>query len=356
MDAYTMNADDNDILAVGDIVVTVAHDPTVIALDAADGTERWQYRVSDEDYGGVNGLAAGDGAVYAGGIHGLVALEATDGSVRWEYVVDGPDSPNPQWGGFFSPVAIGGSVYGATRVDDVAGKSTFQLVALDAATGAERWALPLSSEQMGAPVSDGTLVVVEYYTLEDDLRWPNLGAFDALTGESRWVAEIRDVEKWPTSRPVVTADLVYLGDQSGDVVARSAIDGSREWRTNVGANVETLTAVDGTVYVTTPLSEVHALNANTGKKRWHAKPKGEARITSAAMPAVVQDGPVIVGAADHDGGAWLYAFDPKKGKQLWRVDSGPSGSGFMAPIVSGGRVVVGMHDPSGSRVVSFGTP
>ncbi len=355
MDAYTMNAETNEILAVGDLVVTVAHDPTVVALDATDGTERWQYDVSDEDYGGVNGLAAGDGAVYAGGIAGLTAIEATDGSERWLYPVDNPDSANPQWGGFFTPTAVAGTVYGATRVDDAAGASSYKLVALDAATGTERWAIPISTEQVGVPASDGTLVVVEFYTLEDDLRWPNLGAFDAATGESRWVSEIRDVERWPTTRPVVTADLVYLGSQNGEVVARSTTDGSRVWRVDLGAVLDTLTIEDGTLYATTSDSVLHALNAKTGKKRWNAKPK-LGSMSSAAVPAVVQDGPIVVAASDDDAVGSLYAVDRKTGKQVWRVDTGPVGTGFTSPIVAGGRIALGMHDASGDRVVSFGTP
>ena len=223
------------------MVVTVAHDPAVVALDATDGTERWQYQVSDEDYGGVNGLAAGDGAVYAGGIAGLAAIEATDGSERWLYPVDNPDSANPAWGGFLLADRCRGLRVRRDPGDDAAGTSSYELVALDAATGTERWAIPISTEQVGVPASDGTLVVVEFYTLEDDLRWPNLGAFDAATGESRWVSEIRDVERWPTTRPVVTADLVYLGSQNGEVVARSTTDGSRVWRVDLGAVLDSLT-------------------------------------------------------------------------------------------------------------------
>ena len=79
-------------------------------------------------------------------------------------------------------------------------------------------------------------------------------------------------------------------------------------------------------------------------------------MTPAAIPAVVQGGPIVVAAADYDAGGRLYALDRKTGKQVWRVETGPVGTGFTSPIVAGGRIALGMHDSSGDRVVSFGTP
>ena len=355
IDGYTGNPDERDIVAVGDVVVTVGRGPTVIALDATDGSERWSYPVTNDASLRVTGLTAADGVVYAAGPNGLSALGPNDGSVRWEYVVEKPDGPYSQGGGFYSPAAVGGLVYGVTRIDDAAGNSSYSLVAVDAATGAERWALPPSTSEIDPPASDGSLVAAVFYTMEDDLRWPNLGAFDAATGASRWVSEIRDVEQWPTSRPVVTQDLVYLGSQNGDIVARSAADGSREWRTNIDfSSVESITVADGNLYAMNSKA-LRALNAKNGKMRWEATPK-VGFLNPRVTPAAVQGGPVIVGAQDYDAPGWLYAFDPKKGKQLWRVETGPSSSRLLSPIVSGGRVVLHMPDPSGSRVVSFGTP
>lgn len=63
-----------------------------------------------------------------------------------------------------------------------------------------------------------------------------------------------------------------------------------------------------------------------------------------------------MGALDYDAPGWLYAYDRKTGKQVWRADAGPAGSGSMSPIVAGGRIIAGVHDPTGSRIVSFGTP
>ncbi|MET0772252.1 MAG: PQQ-binding-like beta-propeller repeat protein, partial [Candidatus Limnocylindrales bacterium] len=204
MPAYTMSADENEIVAVGDAVVTVAHDPELVALDAASGAERWRYAMTDDGSGTVHGLSAAGDVVYAGGPEGLDAISIADGTLLWRYAVDNATSQNPAWGGFLDPVAVGGSIYGTTRVDAADGTSSFTLVAVDAASGVARWATPISTEGADPVASDGTVVAVQFMTLRDDLRWPNLGLFDATTGAPLWAHEIRDLERWPTTRPIIT--------------------------------------------------------------------------------------------------------------------------------------------------------
>ena len=249
MDAYTMNADANEIVAIGDVIVTVAHDPELVALDATTGTERWRYPMSEEDYATVHGLAAADGVVFAGGMEGLDALDATDGTLLWRYPVDNTASPNPGWGGFFDPAVVGGSVYGTTRVDAADGTSAYTLVALDSSTGTPRWSVPISTETADPVASDGSIVALSYLTMVDGVRWPDLGAFDALTGAPLWVHEIRDVERWPSTRTIVADGRVFLGSQNGEVIALASTDGKRVWRKSVGHSTEGMTAGNGMLFV-----------------------------------------------------------------------------------------------------------
>jgi outer membrane protein assembly factor BamB len=205
-------------------------------------------------------------------------------------------------------------------------------------------------------------VAVQYWALEnDDLRWPNLGLFDATTGAPLWVREIRDLERFPATRPIVTGSVVVYGGQYGDVVAFRTSDGKRAWRRNVGYGPGPLTAGDGTVFVISG-TEIHALDAKSGKPRWHKAPRSGYFLSGGTLPgegtvpAVVDGGPLVMFAASYDAPGQLYALDPRNGKQLWRSDAGLTGAESGSPIVTGGRIVAVLKSPASSDVVSFGLP
>lgn len=73
----------------------------LIALDAADGTERWRYAPSDAAHF-FPSPAVHDGSVYVTGEDpGLVALDVADGSVEWTVESDArmraPPAPTREW-------------------------------------------------------------------------------------------------------------------------------------------------------------------------------------------------------------------------------------------------------------------
>jgi serine/threonine-protein kinase len=355
MDAYTMNADANEIVAVGDVIVTVAHDPELVALDATTGTERWRYATSAEDYATVHGLAAAEGVVFAGGMEGLDAIDVVDGTLLWRYPVDNSASADPGWGGFLDPAVVGGAVYGTTRVDATDGTSSYTLVALDATTGALRWSVPISTESADPVASDGTVVALSYLTLVDGVRWPDLGAFDAVTGAPLWVHEIRDVERWPSTRTIVADGRVFLGSQNGEVIALGSTDGKRAWRKSVGYSSEGMTAGNGMLFVISA-GEIHALAARSGKERWHKAPSSPSYLAPETLPALVDGGPLILFAASNDASGQLSALDPKSGKRLWRTDAGPTAASPGSPVVAGGRIVLTLGSSEAATVMSFGAP
>lgn len=362
MDAHTMNADENELVAVGDVIVTVAHDPELVAIDAATGTDRWRHSLTDDDSGTVHGLSAADGVVYAGGPEGLDAINVADGTLLWRYQVDNPTSLNPQWGGFLDPAVVAGSIYGTTRVDSADEVSSHTLVAVDGTTGIERWATPLLAEGVYPVASDGAVVVAVYETLEDDgLLWPNLSLFDAATGAPLWEREFRDVEQRPNTRPILVGSVVVYGTQDGDVVALNVADGKRAWQRNVGFRVSAPSAANGIIYVLSE-GEIHALNAKSGKVRWHKGPGSGYFLHEGTLPgegtvpALVTDGPLVMFAFSHDLPGQLYALDPKTGKRLWRSEAGPAGADAGSPIVAGGRIVLALGSSESSDVVSFGAP
>ena len=104
----------------------------LLALDAASGTERWRY-----DTGGfvVGNPATAEGRVFVATNHALVALDAATGQEAWR--VEGVETGMLSAPG---PVVTDGAVYVfAGRVDAIADTQSGLVLAVDAASGAERW-------------------------------------------------------------------------------------------------------------------------------------------------------------------------------------------------------------------------
>jgi len=169
----------------GDRVLAALVDRTLLALDAADGSERWRFD-------GVSRFSAPtlvDDTVYVAGDGDregeLLALDASDGRVRWSFALGGDVHVSPavtedrvyvgttedralyavdradgtRWWragvdgwAVGSPAATADAVYVGTRDGTVH--------ALDAADGAERFAIDLGSETVAPPaVASGRLLV-----------------------------------------------------------------------------------------------------------------------------------------------------------------------------------------------------
>lgn len=122
----------------GDDGTTVV-EGTLFALDAATGTERWQF-TTDDDLGDP---AVADGLVYVSSDHGnLYAVDAATGTERWRVSIDGNRS-------HYGPTVADGVVY--VGDDDT-------LYALDGTNGAEQWQFTVGGDRLSSPaVVDGAI-------------------------------------------------------------------------------------------------------------------------------------------------------------------------------------------------------
>ncbi len=94
------------------------------------------------------------------------------------------------------------------------------------------------------------------------------------------------------------------------------------WTTRLGGRLSRLTAADGTVYVAAvDRHTLYALDADTGKLRWHYTTGG--RIDS---PPAYLDGRVFFGSAD----GWVYCLTAAKGELIWRYQAAPMQRQMMA--------------------------
>jgi outer membrane protein assembly factor BamB len=334
-------------VAVGDVIAAANDAGEVVAYDPS-GTELWRFAVVEEaGMGQVRGLAAGDGAIYAAGPDGLYAIQPSDGSRLWRYRVQS-EGLLPDTNGFFTPAAFGDTVYGVTASTEDDVTFTRTLVAIDAATGDERWSAELTGNPPGAPSANDTTVTVA----DSD---GTLHAYAAADGAELWTAGSDVLGAAPATRAAITADAVVIGLATGEVVALTASDGSEAWRfTADSGTVAALTAVDNVVYVN-GVTTLYALDAAAGTANWQAAIQASPPplVFNAVIPAVV-DGTVIVGTTDIMSSALVIAFDPATGTEQWRADTGLYGATF-SPVVTGGRVYASAYGlTGGSGLVALG--
>jgi outer membrane protein assembly factor BamB len=258
-----------------EVALTYGHHALVL-LDAA-GRERWRApRVGLRD---VAPRLTAD-LVLAATEEGLAAFRRADGSPVWDTAVGGRIRTN-------TPVVAGG----------VAVTSSWegQLVALDMVTGSVVWRVDLPGPAFGPPTTDGTAVVASWDKSGE--RSGGVVAVEASTGRQRWAVA---VPGGGVSAPAVTASgnaVLVAGDLTARALALAS--GKEQWRTGLdGAGspeVPPAPVGEGKVLVAHRSGGLDLLDAATGTVEWQLATDG----------AVVRGGPVV----GRDGASFALALD-----------------------------------------------
>ncbi|USQ89924.1 serine/threonine-protein kinase (plasmid) [Streptomyces phaeoluteigriseus] len=189
--------------AFADGTVYASDGNNLYAVDAVTGKKRWSYKGTFESEFMASPVVT-NGTVYVGTSSGMLyAVNATNGKKKWSYLHGDP-------GGMHSaPTVANGTVYAslAHGWDDDGG-----LLALDSATGKERWTMDTGGAAYTTPaVVDGTV-----YVSDDTLH-----AVDAATGEEQWHLS---TEVGPYSSLVAADGTVYVGNDKGKLYAVATKD------------------------------------------------------------------------------------------------------------------------------------
>ncbi|MEU3396991.1 outer membrane protein assembly factor BamB/tRNA A-37 threonylcarbamoyl transferase component Bud32 [Streptomyces filamentosus] len=300
-------------MAVAQGRIHASDGPTLYALDATDGGERWRHRTDAWVYS----LRVDRGTVVTGTRGGGVqGWEASNGAKLWEVTGCQTDFETPEAG----PAIHGDTVYVWQDA---------RLKALDARTGVERWSYPI-----GDAASCGH-VPVRVAPAEDGCVYVSAGtrvlSIDIAAGHVRWHFEAPAVFLSPPAfapGPAVTGGGVYLADHLGTVYALDATTGQDRWRiaTEQRQSAEPVLVADGNVHVGSG-SALYTLDAVTGTPRWRFAAGAE--LVGAP---VVADGRVHFGSADHV----LYTLDATGGQLRWKLATGGEITG--SPVAKGGVV------------------
>ncbi|MFF0740886.1 PQQ-binding-like beta-propeller repeat protein [Streptomyces sp. NPDC004111] len=287
--------------------------PTLYALDATDGSERWRLQTDAWVYS----LKAARGTVVTGTRGGGVqAWEASNGQKLWEITGAQTDFETPEAGP-------------AVHDDTVFVWQDARLRALDARSGIERWSYPIGDAAScgGAPV--------RVTPAEDGYAYISAGtrvlAVDLASGHVRWHFEAPAVFLSAPAfapGPAVTGGGIYLADYLGTVYALDASTGKDRWRiaTESRQSIEPVLVAAGHVHVGSG-SALYTLDAVTGTPKWRFAAGGE--VVGAP---VVADGRVHFGSADH----CLYTVDAAGGQLRWKLKTGGEITG--SPVAEAGIV------------------
>ncbi|MEE6210684.1 PQQ-binding-like beta-propeller repeat protein [Salarchaeum sp. III] len=294
-----------------------------------------RHAVWSDDLGGEIGLepAIADGTLYIGRRDGhLAALDPTTGTEKWT------TTAGIGFAGFddASPTTADGLVYvvpGATQ--GVAGRG-FEVVALDVATGDERWSHSVDETSFLSllGVHDGRVLAATSDDVVGNMD-ETLVALDATSGRVEWTGTVGNPSGWG-----IGAGGVYVSSFAA-LRAVALTDGDTRWTTSR----RTVDGVDVTAQtVVTSLerdrgARLRGLDPVSGDTTWRGP---DWTVTSHAT----RDGTVYAG------GEQLGAYDADTGAERWSI----RGHGFVAePPIDGrlfARLESGIHarDPDSGKL------
>jgi outer membrane protein assembly factor BamB len=242
----------------------------------------------------------------------IFALNAADGTLRWQY-------PTPQAMSFKLLVAQG-VLY--------AGETDGSVSALDARTGQRLWSVKLPGLPAAEQVANG---IVYVNTLESNgANQPghvSLYALNAATGGQLWHFDNGGISALVDGVAYVSSS-ASTTQSSGTLYALNASDGSARWHFQGQGAVGVWKVADGQVYIfgnqlvggaLLPSDILYAVDAGTGAPRWSfpRQPSG------AMQPLGIENGLVYllstIGAAPEGPFTTVYALNASDGSARWQA-------------------------------------
>jgi outer membrane protein assembly factor BamB len=308
----------------------IATGTQLIAYDFSTRRELWHkeyspkfaYVVPDVD----------NGIVYAGVDNGVYALNAGNGSLRWQSYLPQSDTGNV----FTTPLVADGNLYILS--------DSGNLYALRAKDGSQRWSDPIDltpfplSDVASAPVVAGGAIFLG--SIDHTLY-----AFKENDGSPKWRFLARGKI---VSTPQVANGVVYFGSTDSYVYALYASDGSLKWKYRTEGEVEsTPNVVDGVVYIGSDDDYLYALDADTGQPYWRT-PIGDLNTSDGVVensgsiycqPAVTGDAVVAI---DHSYYV-VRSYNRRDGKPRWTFKPSNTTQN-VDPVAANGLILFGSGD------------
>ena len=288
------------------------HSGRSAVIGSATNAQKWAATTGGVYSSPVIGV---DGTVFIGGLNSkLLALQPATGAQKWAFSAGGSIQATPA-------VSADGSIY--------VGALDGNLYAVNA-DGTTRWSYPTGGPiyASAAIASDGTV-----YVAANDSK---LYAVNA-DGTLKWTYILgTPLASTPAySSPALGTDgTIYVGSRDGKLYAFKPT-GALLWTCATGNAIfsSPAMAADGTIYIGSSDQKLYAVNAN-GSLKWYFNTQGAVNST----PAIAADGTIVFGSYDQK----IYAISPLGGRKWtyttnnWVVSS--------PAIDAAGNVYVGSLD------------
>jgi outer membrane protein assembly factor BamB len=320
------------------VVFTMDSDAEVSAFNLADGKRLWRVDTKPKDPGDSTnvggGLAADGTTVYAiNGLLQLVALDAATGKEKWRHDLGVP--------GRSGPMVADGRVF-VTTIDD-------RLFAFTAADGRQLWThqatTPVTS-MLGKPAAAyyQGLVVAGFGSGELACLRADSGSIvwtDSL-GASQGRATVADFLSI-RGLPVVANGLVYAVGMGGLLICNDVPTGRRVWDRQIAGEDTPYIAGDW-MFIISAQQELAAIDINDGRITWITQlprwddPDKKKHTLTWYGPLLVSDRLIVTGSSQD-----ALSVSPYTGEILGHIELSEAAAPF-APVVAGGTVLLVTND------------
>jgi len=295
------------------------------AVDRSTGSEKWRTTNNDSGFVDKGSPAVWSDYVFIAFRDGIYSFDRNTGDQKWRLEMD-------DWGLGSSyatqPTVSDGTVYFVDKNS---------IIAIDAQTGIKQWSgtIPAPGEASTPPVVCENAIYVNSHEVNTHLEVPDCGflsAIDKNSGEIMW--KIR-THRYHSSDPIVSDGKVYIEEHGfgSDTIhiKISDISSSKEdlieYPASLGPRAETpWTKFEESLYIVTKNS-LRSVNVGSGTEQWTF----EMGDGTASRPTVANN---VVYIGD---GEYLHAIDINTGQKKW--DFRTEGN-VQSPIVVDGSVYI----------------
>lgn len=313
-------------------------DEVILCLDAATGKELWRSAYpapavtgpASSHPGQRSTPAISDGKIVTFGVSGiLTCLDASTGKVLWKK--ENPENAVPQFFTGMSPLIADGLC-----IVHLGTKDRGQVVALDLATGLEKWKWEGDGPSYASPslMTSGTDKNVVVQTEK------NLLALSLSDGKLLWQVPTPVQQRfYNCTSPYINSDIIYYTGQGSGTKAIQVIRQGDKYVTKelwsnseIGAKWNTPVLKEGYLYGFTDQRRIYCIDAASGKTAWYDS------VVNSDFATIVDCGPVIIGLPS-TGNLIVMKPDPKAYTEVakYKVAETPV---YAFPVISGNLIYI----------------
>jgi outer membrane protein assembly factor BamB len=222
--------------------------------------------------------------------------------------------------------------------DAVVTISRNQVVALDSASGRERWRTDVNQVTHYEPALDGRTVLVSV----DD----RFAAFERASGARRWETPVGEHAGGGVLTRVGARPIALVTTERGFVAALDGGTGQAVWSEQLPGDIWAAPGADATTGVGAVLwtgddgeavNRLRVFDLATGAVRW------ESVVEAGASAPVIHEGLIVLGEGNGNFAARVVGRDLATGTERWSVPAPASFETGVTPGAAGGDVVVSDH-------------